>query len=280
MAKMALITSSGNPHIKQVRALAQHKQRQATGLSVAEGIFHTGEALASGDVVYLVYAPDLLSSPFGRELVTGAEARGTPVYAVTADVMTTIAGKENPQGLLAVVRQRHTRLEDFGPASHPWLAALVAPQDPGNVGTILRTLDAVGASGLLLLDGGVDAYHPAAMRAGMGTIFHLPVVSAPFGSFVAWSRSSGYHIYGTSAHGRADYRTAGAYAPPLVLLMGSERQGLSAEQTAACDHLLRLPMRGRAGSLNLAVAAGIFLYAIHDSLAEQGFFGQVDLPAG
>lgn len=262
---MDLISSTSNPRVKQVRALAQRKHREATGLCVAEGIFHAGEALASGDVAYLVYAPDLLVSAFGRELVESASAGGTPVYPVSAEVMHALAGKENPQGLLAVVRQRHTPLEALRAETHPWLVALVSPQDPGNVGTILRTIDAVGASGLLLLDGGVDIYHPAAIRAGMGVVFSLPVVSATFAAFVEWRRKSGYRLYGTSAHGRDDYRSV-AYTSPLVLLMGSEREGLSAEQTAACDELIRLPMRGRAGSLNLAVATGVFLYAIQSSL--------------
>lgn len=267
MATMNLITSTSNPRIKQVRALAQRKQREAAGLCVAEGIFHTGEALASGDVAYLVYAPDLLISDFGRQLVAEAQTSGTPVYPVTAGLMASIAGKENPQGLLAVVRQRHTPLAALHPDFHPWLVALVAPQDPGNVGSILRTIDAVGASGLLLLDGGVDAYHPAAVRAAMGAVFHLPVATASFDQFVGWAQNGGYCLYGTSARGRGDYRGANRYSTPLVLVMGSEREGLTPGQAAVCDELLRLPMHGRSGSLNLAVAAGVFLYAIHDSLA-------------
>jgi TrmH family RNA methyltransferase len=261
-----LITSPGNRHVKEVRALAQRKQRELTGLCVAEGIFHVGEALAFGDVAYLLHSPDLLASPFGRELVTTAEARGIPVYPLTADVMASIAEKQNPQGLLAVVRQHSAMLEGLAAATHPWLVALVAPQDPGNVGAILRTVDAVGASGLLLLDGGVDPYHPAAIRAGMGVTFRLPVVRASFASFVAWARAEGYRLYGTSARGRVDYRDVRGYSTPLILVMGSEREGLSAEQAAACDELLRLPMAGRVGSLNLAVATGIFLYAIHAAL--------------
>ncbi len=266
MTTMTPITSTANPRIKQIRVLSRRKQREATGLCVAEGIFHVGEALAAGDVDYLVHAPDVLVSPFGRELVGTAEAMGTPVYSVTAEVMTAVADKDNPQGLLAVVRQRRAQLAEFRPGTHPWLVALVAPQDPGNVGSILRTIDAVGASGLLLLDGGVDVYHPAAVRASMGAVFHLPVAWATFEEFVHWARGGGYAIAGTSAHGRSDYR-ATAYTPPLILLMGSEREGLSAEQAAACDLLLRLPMRGRVRSLNLAAATAVFLYLIHDQLS-------------
>ncbi len=265
MAKMIIISPS-NPRIKQIRALARHKERDGAGLCVAEGIFHVGEALASGNVAYLVYAPDLLISPFGRELVTAAEAGGVPVYSVSPDVMDTIAGKENPQGLLAVVHTKYCRLDDVSPSTHPWLVAVVAPQDPGNVGTILRTIDAVGASGLVLLDGGVDPYHPAAVRASMGVLFRLPLVTARFDEFAAWARPLGYHLVGTSARGRTDYRAV-PYHRPLVLLLGSEREGLSPAQIAACDELVRLPMHGRVSSLNLAVAAGVVLYAMHDALA-------------
>lgn len=273
---MALLTSPGNSHVKQARLLAQRKHREATGLCMAEGIFHAAEAVAAGAAAYLIYAPDQLTSDFGRRLVARAEGEGIPAYAVTPEVMASIAGKDNPQGLLAVARQHRARLDDLSPAAQPWLVALVTPQDPGNVGAILRTIDAVGASGLLLLDGGADPYHPAAVRASMGTIFHLPVVAASFDAFVAWARAHGYRVHGTSAHGRTDYRAADAYALPLVLLMGSEREGLSPVQVAACDELLRLPMRGRASSLNLAVATGVFLYAILYSLAARGL---VDKPA-
>jgi TrmH family RNA methyltransferase len=168
-----------------------------------------------------------------------------------------------------VARPRRTRLDELDAAACPWLVALIAPQDPGNVGAILRTIDAVGASGLLLLDGGVDALHPAAVRAGMGAVFHKPIVSAPFDDFLVWARAGGYRLIATSARGRDNYRAAN-FAPPLALLLGSEREGLSAAQIAAGDELVRLPMHGRITSLNLAVAAGVLLYAVHDSLAAQG----------
>jgi TrmH family RNA methyltransferase len=269
------ITSLANPRVKQARALARRKERDATGLCLAEGIFHVGEALAASAagraaVEYVLHAPDLLVSDFGRGLVARAEGEGVHVYETTAEVLGGLAEKDNPQGLLAVVRPRRYRLDELDAAALPWLVALVAPQDPGNVGAILRTIDAVGASGLLLLDGGVDALHPAAVRASMGVVFHRPVVSASFDDFAAWARRRGYRLVATSARGRGDYRAPAGYALPLALLLGSEREGLSAAQIAAANDLVRLPMRGRVTSLNLAVAAGVLLYAIHDSLHAQG----------
>ena len=268
------ITSAANPRIRQARALTRRKERDATGLCLVEGIFHVGEALAAADagratVEYLLYAPDRLISDFGRGLVARAAAAGVSVYEVAAEVLAGVAEKDNPQGLLAVVRPRRYQLDELDAGGFPWGVALVAPQDPGNVGTVLRTIDAVGASGLLLLDGGVDALHPVVVRASMGVVFHRPIVSASFADFLSWARAGGRQLIATSARGRGDYR-ATLYALPLVLLLGSEREGLSAEQVAAADDLVRLPMRGRVTSLNLAVAAGVLLYAIHDSLDAQG----------
>jgi TrmH family RNA methyltransferase len=259
---MPSLTSPSNPKIKQVRALRQRKQRDATGLFVVEGIHHVGEAMAAGvSMEYICYAPELLESAFARELIEQQSARGVACLAVSVETFASIAEKENPQGVLAVVRQHHTTLDHLTPDTFPWGVALVAPQDPGNVGTILRTIDAAGARGLLLLDGGVDPYHPSAVRASMGALFWHPVVSGSFPAFAQWARERGYHIYGASAHASADYRAV-EYARPAILLLGSEQKGLSTEQMGVCEHVVRIRMRGRASSLNLAVAASVMLYAM------------------
>ncbi len=256
------LTSPSNPKLKQIRALRQRKERAASGLVVVEGIHHVGEAVAAGaQIEYLCYAPDLLESEFARDLIEQQSALGVPCYATTPQIFESLAEKDNPQGLLAVVHQRLLTLDTLTPDTFPWGVALVAPQDPGNVGAILRTIDAVGASGLVLLDNGVDVYHPSAVRASMGTVFHLPVVAASFAAFTEWVKQHRYHLYGTSVRGSSDYQAV-AYARPAILLLGSEQKGLSAEHLAACDTLIRLPMRGRVSSLNLAVAAGVMLYAM------------------
>jgi TrmH family RNA methyltransferase len=144
-----------------------------------------------------------------------------------------------------------------------YAAAIVSPQDPGNVGTILRTLDAVGADALFLLDGGVDLYHPTTVRASMGTIFWKPVIQISFDEFVRWSYEGNYQLIGTSARGDVEYQTF-VPNPPWILVLGNEQRGLSAEETNACDVTVSLPMKGRVSSLNLAVAAGILLYQFCD----------------
>jgi TrmH family RNA methyltransferase len=262
-ASAALISSRTNPKIKQARLLRDRKARQETGLFFVEGIRHVGEALESGSQVEAIYyAPDLLDSQYARELISRQEQNGLPCYAVTAEVFAALAEKDNPQGILAIVRQPEASLSDLSPGSFPWGVALIAPQDPGNLGTILRTIDAVGASGLILLESSVDPFHPSAVRASMGALFWHPLVSASFAEFTRWAFSHHYHVYGTSAHGGVDYRNVQNYQTPRILLLGSEREGLTAEQRSSCELVIRLPMHGHATSLNLAVAAGVMLYAM------------------
>ena len=262
---MELISSTANPLVKQVRLLRQRKGRQESGSFLVEGIHHVGEAVEAGwELEALVYAPDLLASDFGRQLVEGQARGGVRCAALTGELFAAIAEKDNPQGLLAVVRRRQTRLADLAAGSFRWGAACVAPQDPGNVGSILRTLDAVGADGLFLLDGGTDPYHPSCVRASMGAIFWKPVIQASFDQFTAWAGKAGCRLVGSSARGGSDYRRLGG-GRPLVLVLGSEQKGLSSEQLAACEDVVSLPMHGRASSLNLAVAAGILLYSLVES---------------
>lgn len=265
---MELISSRSNPKIKQLRLLKERKGRKATGLVLVEGIHPVGEAAEASQenstvIEAIFYAPQLLHSVFANALVEQQARRGIPCIPVTEEVFQSIAEKDNPQGILAVVKPARYALEGFTPQSSPWCVALVSPQDPGNVGTILRTMDAVGASALLLLDSSVDAFHPGAVRASMGACFWVPVVNATFEDFSLWASRMGYRIYGTSAHASQEYNQV-AYRQPCVLLLGSEQEGLSTAQRAVCQDIVRIPMGGRSTSLNLSVAAGVMLYAILD----------------
>ncbi|MBI3151698.1 MAG: RNA methyltransferase [Chloroflexi bacterium] len=250
-----LIASTSNSLIKQARALRQKKARNESGLFLVEGIHHVGEAVEAGwEVETILYASGLLTSPFAHELISRFSFRPQPV---TAQVMESLADKENPQGIIAIVHQRKGQLKDIKPFTRA--VALVSPQDPGNVGTILRTLDAVGADVLFLLDGGVELYHPTVVRASMGTLFWKPVIQTSFNDFLGWARKGNIQLIGTSAKADVDYQTL-VPQTPWVLMLGNEQKGLTKEQTAACDVTVSLPMQGRVSSLNLAVAAGVLLY--------------------
>ena len=263
--KRPLITSLSNPLIKQARSLHQKKARNESGLFLVEGIHHVGEAIeASWEVETILYAPGLLTSSFALELIAQHASGPQPV---SAQVMESLAGKENPQGIIAIVRQKEIQFSDL--ESVKVAVALVSPQDPGNVGTILRTLDAVGGDALFLLDSpeknesSVELYHPTVVRASMGTIFWKPVIQSSFDDFVRWARQAGYQLIGTSTRGEVDYQTV-IPKTPWMLVLGNEQKGLSPEQMKACDLTVSMPMKGRVSSLNLAVAAGVLLYQFAD----------------
>ncbi len=271
---MTTLLSRNNPRVKQIRQLlGQRKERDSTGLFAVEGIRHVGEAIAAhASVEYLCYAPDLLTSDFANQLILDQSQLGVPCLAVDGDTFSSLAGKDNPQGIIAVVRQPRIQLDNLLVENFKWGVALVAPQDPGNIGTILRTIDAVGASGLLLLDDpandqySTDPYHPSSVRASMGAIFWYSIVSATYSEFAQWVKSNGFTLYGTSAHASLDYRKVECFEQPLILLMGSEREGLTASQSSVCDVMLKIPMHGRVTSLNLAIATSVLLYSISDKL--------------
>ncbi|MBN8654953.1 MAG: RNA methyltransferase [Anaerolineae bacterium] len=255
---MEILTSTANPFIKHVRALRQKKMRTEFGQFLVEGITHVGEAIeANWDIDSILYAPDLLTSAFAKDLLARAERLNLKLQPVSVSVIESLADKENPQGILAMVKQKKYTFENVKSITRA--VALVSPQDPGNLGTILRTLDAVGADALFLLEGGVELYHPTVIRASMGTLFWKPVIQTSFDEFLNWARTGGHQLIGTSAKADVDYHTL-IPQTPWVLLLGTEQKGLSPEQLAACDVSISLPMRGRVSSLNLSVAAGVLLY--------------------
>lgn len=264
------ISSKSNERIKGIRALRHRKERERTGVFFIEGIRIVGEAADGGaDIETVVLAPELLESDFARSLVERLEARGVPVLEVTADVFRSISLKDGPQGLGAVIRGRRLRLSEVKAGKGLCWVALEAVADPGNLGTILRTADAVGASGVILVGASTDPYDPEAIRASMGAVFALPIACATLDEFAAWKREQGCFLVGTSDSAGADYRDI-AYPRPLVLFMGSERQGLSDEAVALTDMMVKIPMVGRSDSLNLAVATGVMLYEIFNQ--RQGRF--------
>ncbi len=257
-----IISSHSNPRIKEIRSLRHRQEREQTGLFFIEGIRLVTEAVQLGaDIKVLVVAPELLKSQFGQEVVRAQQERGTSSIEVTADVFRSISVKDGPQGMGAVVRQCWESLDQVRLSNKNYWLALDAAQDPGNIGTITRTGDAFGSTGLILLGNCADPYDPTALRASMGAIFSQRLVKASFADFVQWKQHHNYSVIGTSKAALHDYREV-AYQLPIVLLMGSERQGLSSEQQAICDLMVSIPMVGRSDSLNLAVATGIVLYEV------------------
>jgi TrmH family RNA methyltransferase len=253
------ISSTSNATIKHIRRLRQRKEREQSGLCFIEGIRLVTEALQPGAAIEaLIVAPDLLTSAFAWETVMSSAAQVERIE-VTPEVFRHISSREGPQGIGALVRQRWEPLAQVRLGNELGWVALDAVQDPGNLGTILRTSDAVGCAGVMLLGHSTDPYDPVSLRASMGAIFAQRLVRASFAEFATWKRQHGYRVIGTSDAATLDYQAC-RYQPPLVLLMGSERLGLAPEQQALCDQMVSIPMVGRSDSLNLAVATGVMLY--------------------
>jgi RNA methyltransferase, TrmH family len=256
------ITSTANAKIKSIRKLRERKERQESGLFYAEGLRIVVEAVQQHAALEtLIVAPELLTSPIGTQLVEEQRSQGCEVLEVSAEVFQGLALKESPVGISAVLRQQWLPLGQVRLKPGDLWVALDEVADPGNLGTILRTLDGVGGMGMILLDHSTDPYDPTAIRASMGALFSLRLVKAELGEFATWKRQNAVALIGTSGGAELDYQAV-EYPAQMVLLMGSEREGLSEQHIALCDRMVRIPMVGRSDSLNLAVATGVVLYEI------------------
>lgn len=258
-----IISSSANPVIKRIRALGQRKHREERGEFFVEGIRPVWQAVASGaDLRLLVHAPDLLTSDSAREMVRSQATRNTETITVTGKIFESLGQREHPSGLGAVVGIVPRRIQDLAISSSSVLVALVQAGNPGNIGTILRTLDAVGGSALLLVGRTADPYHPASVKASMGSLFSIPIVRvSTIDDFLAWCRSMSVNVVTTSPRAEPDFWSV-EYPMPLVLLFGSEAEGLPEGTLKQGAIAVRIPMKGTSDSLNLAVSVGVLLYEV------------------
>ncbi|MBW6466623.1 MAG: RNA methyltransferase [Brevefilum sp.] len=259
-----MITSFSNPKVKAIRKLEDKKYRSTSGEFFIEGLRTVGEAIqTSAPIQSLVVAPELLVSEFGRSLLEHPTVTAVEKVEVSGEIFEKIAHKQGPQGIGAVVKQSWQSLKTLSINPTDLWVALDQIADPGNLGTIMRTADGVGCRGIITLGASTDPYDPNAVKASMGSIFSLELIQSDWGSFRSWQVEHKLGLVGTSDRAPSDYQAVN-YALPLVLLMGSERHGLPGEMIDACDALVRIPMRGRADSLNLAVATAVVLYEIYN----------------
>lgn len=257
------VTSLANPIIKDIKSLAQKKFRDQQNAFMAEGLKLVIDALDLGwKVRILVFAKSAIGHALVEKTAARARASGALILEVSEKVLTSITRKDNPQNVVGIFEQRFTALKDVRPKGNDVYVALDRVRDPGNLGTIIRTADAVGAKGVILIGDSVDPFSLETVRATMGSVFAMPLIRATPEAFLGWRREFKGLVAGTHLAGSVDYRTVDFTGRPTVLLMGNESQGLPENLASSCDHLLRIPQTGRADSLNLAVATGIMLYEI------------------
>jgi len=259
------VTAFSNSTVKLMRSLRDKKARRAEGLFLAEGLRILTEARDSGRLPEIVaFSAEGAKHPLAAEIIAAVEAAGGDAIETTPDILSKMSGKDNPQMLVGAYRQPDASLERIDRSASPlWLVAQ-ALRDPGNIGTILRTGDAVGAGGLILIDDCADPFSVEAVRASMGALFTQQVASARWPEFMRWLRSGEGQLIGTSLKATHDYLEAD-YQQPCFLLIGNEQQGLPEAYEAECDLLVKIPMAGRADSLNAAIAAAVMAFAVKAS---------------
>ena len=256
------VTSLANPIVKEVRGLALAKNRKASRLFVAEGLKLVADAIDAGwRIRTLIHAARVGNEALVERLSATARTRGADIVSVNEPVLVKIARRENPQTVIGVFEQRLVPPPEIRPRDSDVWVALEAVRDPGNLGTIIRTVDAIGGAGVILVGDTVDPFSVEAVRATMGSIFHVPLARMNLGEFQALRARWPGTVAGTHLAATTDYRTA-AYQGPVMVVMGGEQAGLTPAMAAACTTLVKIPMAGRADSLNLAIATGIMLFEV------------------
>ena len=262
------ITGFSNPTVKALRALRDKKHRKAAGQFLAEGLRLLTDARESGrQPEILVMAEGRDPHPLLAALEADVLAAGGEVIETSADILSKITGKDNPQAVCGVFTEFDTTLAALDRSTAKlWLVAQ-ALRDPGNLGTMLRTGDAVGAGGLILIDDCADPFSAEAVRASMGAVFTQQIAQARWEEFLPWLRSGAGQLVAASLRDAVPYRGA-PYAAPCFILVGNESRGLPEEYEQACDLRVTMPMKGRADSLNAAVAGAVLAYEVLDALGD------------
>lgn len=256
-----IITSAANPLAKRVKLLASRKHRRRENAFVVEGHQPVWRAVEAGwEIETLLTAPALLTNQPAQDMIDEQQRSGVPVARLSAELFTRLVNRDGPTGIAAILRTRTQTLPGLTTHARAVFVALHRIANPGNLGTIIRTADAVGAAGVILIGDTVDPYAPAAVKASMGSLFAVDIAHTPHtDGFLDWAAQHAITVL--AADGTADndhWHTT--YTPPLAILLGSEREGLPHDLLSHSTHRLRIPMTGTTDSLNIAVAASIILY--------------------
>ena len=269
-AHRRVITGYSNPTVKALRSLREKKHRKAAQRFLAEGLRLLTDARASGYLPEILVLSDARDPhPLLSELEDAVVANGGEIIETSPDILSKITGKGNPQAVAGVFAEFDTGLAALDRSrADIWLVAQ-ALRDPGNLGTMLRTGDAIGAGGLILIDDCADPFSVEAVRASMGAVFTQGIARAPWDEFETWLRAGDGQLVAASLREAVPYRGA-PYAAPCFVMVGNESQGLPQAYEDACDLRVTMPMRGRADSLNAAMAAAVLGYEVLASLEERG----------
>lgn len=257
-----LITHRSDPSYSKLRILHSLKGRIQTGQYLIEGIRHVARAHDErAPIESLFIEPSALQNPFGQKLARRLKQAGVPTLRLAPKLYQELTLANEPQGIGAVMRQRWTQLVQIDLTASPFWLAVESVDLPGNLGTILRCAEAAGTTGVILVGDGADVFDPACVRATMGALFSLTLVQCTRREFGEWARMNHVSVVGSSPRGLMSYRGFRCRWP-AVLVVGSEREGMSDELLEICNFVVRIPMCGRSDSINASVAAGILLFEL------------------
>ncbi len=257
-----VITSTANQIVKDLYALRKRPDRDERGLFLIEGYRPVSRAQSCGFTFEtLYYSPELYLGSNEQALVDKIAASGTPVVRLSPEALAKAAYRDRPEGLLAVGRQWHTRLDELTLPSNPFVIVVESIEKPGNLGTILRSADATGADAVIVCDPVTDLFNPNVVRSSTGVMFQVPTVVATSTDTIAYLKDHHINTVGAIVQAAQNYSDAD-YTKPTAIVMGSEQFGLSDIWQKACDTPVRLPMLGLADSLNVAAATVVLAYEV------------------
>lgn len=255
------ISSKHNQYIKLAKSLSQRRARDKEKLFIMEGLRLIEEGIRGGTFLsFVLYSNKIIKSQRGRKLLRKCELLGVPIFCVSENLLIDLADTENPQGILAVAKMQTKRLSDLRHTVKSMFLLIDGVQDPGNLGTMIRTACGAGATGVVLTKGTVDPYNPKVIRASMGMVFHIPVIiEVDNQKIIDFFKNKDFKFLVADAQGEKLYyeiKTSG----PVVWALGNEANGPSDFILEAADEIVRIPLLDQVESLNVAVAAGILLF--------------------
>ena len=265
--KYPFVSNARDPRFLALRSLKTPQQRSQTGRYVIEGIRHLARALEhNAPIESVFFDPSVLSNPFGQKLLRRLRKQGIPGIRISHQLYRDVTLAAEPQGVGAVLRQKWFSADQVRAERNSLWLAVESIESPGNLGTMLRSAEAAGVSGSIILDPDCDPHDPCAVRATMGSLFSQRLIRCSPHEFTSWAKSNGVTVVASSPNGLMDYKAL-RYRFPSVLVIGNEKHGVSEQLLDTADFVVRIPMRGRCDSINAAVAAGVLLFEMASQFA-------------
>lgn len=262
------ITGFSNPLVKRVRSLREKKHRKREKKFIAEGLRILTEAREAGFTPEMLFIDQDNDHELTRRMIEHVEDNGGDVIETNSDILSKMTGKDNAQMIVGIFPDIDINIDDVDRSSADIWMAVQDMRDPGNLGTMMRTSDAVGAGGLFLIDDCTDPFSVEAVRASMGAIFTQKIIRCTWDEFVIWLRGGDGQLIGTSLNTDNDYQAV-SYQTPAFVLTGNEARGLPQSYEAECDVLVKMPMNGKADSLNAAISSAVMCYEVLNQIRKK-----------